>query len=80
MFGIKGKLVPRYIGPFLVLVRLGNMAYHFELLPALAGMYNVPCLPVEEVLKAVVDVVVNDVASIDVDLSYPEHPVKVLGQ
>jgi hypothetical protein len=41
MFGIKGKLVPRYIGPFLVLVRLGNVAYHFELPPALAGVYNV---------------------------------------
>jgi hypothetical protein len=27
-----------------------------------------------------VNVVIDDVASIDVDLSYPEHPVKVLGQ
>jgi hypothetical protein len=40
-FGIKGKLEPRYIGPFLVLARLGNMAYHLELLPTLVGMHNV---------------------------------------
>jgi hypothetical protein len=27
-----------------------------------------------------VNVVVDDVAPLDADLSYPEHPVKVLGQ
>jgi hypothetical protein len=32
-FGIKGKLAPRYIGPFLILARLGNVVYHLELPP-----------------------------------------------
>jgi hypothetical protein len=31
-------------------------------------------------LKPPVDVVVDDVAPLDADMSYPEHPVKVLGQ
>jgi hypothetical protein len=31
-------------------------------------------------LKAPADVVVNDVAPLEADLSYPEHPVKLLGQ
>jgi hypothetical protein len=31
-------------------------------------------------LKMSVDVVVDNVVPLDADLSYPEHPVKVLGQ
>jgi hypothetical protein len=31
-------------------------------------------------LKPPMDVIVNDVAPLDADLSYLEHPVKVLGQ
>jgi hypothetical protein len=40
-FGIKGKLAPYYIGPFLILARLGNVAYRLELPPALEGVHNV---------------------------------------
>jgi hypothetical protein len=40
-FGIKGKLAPHYIGPFLILARLGNVAYRLELPPALEGVHNV---------------------------------------
>jgi hypothetical protein len=31
-------------------------------------------------LKAPTDVIVDDIAPLDTDLSYPEHPVKLLGQ
>jgi hypothetical protein len=40
-FGIKGKLVPRYIGPFLILKKLGDVAYKLELLPSLASVHDV---------------------------------------
>jgi hypothetical protein len=40
-FGIKGKLAPRYIRPFLILARLGNVAYRLEQPPALASVHNV---------------------------------------
>jgi hypothetical protein len=39
-FGIKGKLAPRYIGPFLILARLGNVAYRLKQPPALASVHN----------------------------------------
>jgi hypothetical protein len=80
-FGIKGKLPPRYISPFLILVGLGNVAYHLELLSTLAGVHNVFHISqLKKCLKPPVDVNVDDITPIDADLSYPEHPVKVLDQ
>jgi hypothetical protein len=80
-FGIKGKLAPRYIGPFLILAKLENVAYHLELLPTLAGVHNVfHVSQLKKCLKPPVDVVVDDVSPLAADLSYPEHPVKILDQ
>jgi hypothetical protein len=80
-FGIKGKLAPHYIDPFLILARLGNVAYPLELPPTLAGVHNVfHVSQVKKCLKPPVDVVVGDVSPLDVDLSYPEHPLKILDQ
>jgi hypothetical protein len=75
------KLAPRYIGPFLVLARLGNVAYHLELPLTLAGVHNVFHISqLKKCLKSSVDVIVNGVAPLDADLSNPEYPVNVLGQ
>jgi hypothetical protein len=80
-FEIKGKLAPRYIGPFLILARLGNVAFRLELPPTLAGVHNVfHVSQLKKCLKLPVDVIVDNVALLNADLSYPEHPVKVLGQ
>jgi hypothetical protein len=78
---IKGKLPPRYIGPFLMLARLGNVAYHLELPPTLVGVHNVFHISqLKKYLKPPVDVVVDGVSPLDADLSYLEHPVKILDQ
>jgi hypothetical protein len=80
-FGIKGKLAPRYIGLFLILARLGNVAYHLELPPTLAGVHNMfQVSQLKKCLKPPEDVVVDDVSPLDADLSYLEHPVKILDQ
>jgi hypothetical protein len=39
-FGMKGKLTPRYIGPFPILEKCGNVANKYELLPSLVGVHN----------------------------------------
>jgi hypothetical protein len=80
-FEIKGKLVPRYIGPFLVLARLRNVAYRLEQPPALASVHNVVHVSqLKKCLRPPVDVVVDDVSPFDADMSYPEHPVNILDQ
>jgi hypothetical protein len=79
-FEIKGKLVPCYIDPFPVLARLRAVAYRLELLPFLTGVHNVFHISqLNKCLKAPADVIINDVTPLDVDLSYPEHPVKLFG-
>jgi hypothetical protein len=80
-FGIKGKLAPRYIDLFLFLSRLGNVAYRLELPPILTSVHNVfHVSQLKKCLKPPVDVTVDDVAPLDAGLSYPEHPLKLLGQ
>jgi hypothetical protein len=40
-FGIKGKLSPRYIGPYLITTRVGSLAYHLQLPESMAGVHPV---------------------------------------
>jgi hypothetical protein len=80
-FGIKGKLAPRYIGPFLILERYGPVAYQFQLPETLSVVHNVfhvsqlkKCLRVPDRTIEVTDVVLEP------DLTYSEHPIRVLDQ
>nr|CAE04051.2 OSJNBb0062B06.9 [Oryza sativa Japonica Group] len=40
-FGMSGKLAPRYIGPYLITARRGEVAYQLELPEGLADVHNV---------------------------------------
>lgn len=40
-FGKRGKLNPRYIGPYEILDRVGPLAYCLALPPCLSGVHNV---------------------------------------
>ncbi|WVZ76569.1 hypothetical protein U9M48_024534 [Paspalum notatum var. saurae] len=40
-FGVKGKLAPRYVGPFKITERCGSVAYRLELPPHLAVVHDV---------------------------------------
>jgi hypothetical protein len=80
-FGVKGKLSPRYIGPFPILEKRGNVAYKLELPPSLAGVHDIVHVSqLKKCLKAPVDVVLPEVAPLETDLTYPEHPIKILDQ
>jgi ribosomal protein L21E len=40
-FGMKGKLNPRYIGPFSIVERVGILAYRLELPESMKGVHDV---------------------------------------
>lgn len=40
-FRFKGKLDQRYIGPFKILKRIGNVSYHLNLPPQVGHVYDV---------------------------------------
>jgi hypothetical protein len=80
-FGMRGKLAPRYIGPFPIHAKYGNVAYKLELPPSLAGVNDIfHVSQLKKCVKALMDVVLPEVAPLEADLTYPEHPVKILDQ
>jgi hypothetical protein len=80
-FGVKGKLSPHYIGPFPILEKCGKVAYKLKLPLSLAGVHDIfHVSQLKKCLKTHVDVVLPEVAPLETDLTYPEHPIKILDQ
>jgi hypothetical protein len=80
-FGVKGKLAPHYIRLFPIIEKCGTVAYKLDLPPSLIGVNDIFHMSqLKKCLKAPVDVVLPEVTLLEADLSYPEHPIKVLDQ
>jgi hypothetical protein len=80
-FGVKIKLAPRYIGPFPILEKFGSVAYKLELPPSLVGVHDIFHISqLKKCLKAPMDNVLPDVTLVEADLTYLEHPIKILDQ
>ena len=78
-FGKKGKLSPRYIGPFEILEKIGKVAYKLVLPPELSSMHNV--FHVSMLRKYILDpshVLEHEPIEVHEDLSYEEQPMQIL--
>jgi hypothetical protein len=78
-FKVKGKLAPRYVGPFKIIDRKGEVDYQLELPPQLSDVHNVfhmsqfkKCLRVLEEQLPIEDLDLGG------DLTYNERPIKIL--
>ncbi|KAL8147994.1 hypothetical protein AgCh_005357 [Apium graveolens] len=78
-FGQKGKLSPRFIGPFEVLKKVGKVAYEIALPPQWQHIHNVFHV---SMLKPYVpnsnQVIEYELIELQPDLSYMEQPVQIL--
>jgi hypothetical protein len=80
-FGIKGKLAPRYIGPYPIIDKYGPTSYQVELPSKLSGVYNVfHVSQLKGCLKPLADVIVEDTIPLEPNLTYKTSPIKVLDQ
>ena len=78
-FGVKGKLAPRYIGPFRILARRGLVAYQLELPPQFSHVHDV--FHVSQLRRCFKDPereVDPELIEIQDDLTYKEHPICIL--
>ncbi|WMV25537.1 hypothetical protein MTR67_018922 [Solanum verrucosum] len=78
-FGKKGNLSPRYIGPYKISKRIGNVAYELELPQELAAVH--PVFHVSMLKKCMGDhslIIPMENIGIKDNLSYEEIPVEIL--
>ncbi|GJW87074.1 putative reverse transcriptase domain-containing protein [Tanacetum coccineum] len=78
-FGKKGKLAPRYVGPFEILERIGPVAYQLRLPEELSGVHDT--FHVSNLKKCLADaslhVPLNEI-KVDKTLCFIEEPVEIL--
>ena len=78
-FRKKGKINPRYVGPFEIIERIGKVAYKLALSPKLSSVHNV--FHVSMLNKYVPNpsyVLTQYTIEVQEDLTYKEKPMKIL--
>jgi hypothetical protein len=78
-FKFKGQLSPRFIGPFRVFRRVGEMAYQLELHDNLSDVHNVFHVSrLKKCLRVLEKQLPMEELNVQGDLTYTEYPIKIL--
>ena len=78
-FGVKRKLAPCYIGPYPIVERCGPVAYRLNLPAKFSAIHNIfHVSQLKKCLRVPTEVVESDSIQLESDLTYPEHPIKII--
>jgi hypothetical protein len=77
-FKVKGKLAPRYVGPFKIVDSKGEVAYQLELPPQLSVVHDVfHVLQLKKYLWVLEEQLPMEELDLGGDLTYSERPIKI---
>ena len=80
-FGAKGKLAPRYVGPYEIIEECGPMAYRLRLPSRLAAIHDVFHISqLKKCIRVPTEIIDQQEILVEPDLSYTEYPLKILDQ
>jgi hypothetical protein len=71
-FQVRGKLAPRYIGPFKIAKRVGTVAYHLELPEEMSDIHVFHVSQLKKYLRVPEEQVPMEVMDLQPDLQYQE--------
>jgi hypothetical protein len=78
-FRVKGKLAPRYVGPFKIIDHKGEVAYQLELPPQLSDVHDVfHASQLKKCLRVPEEQLPMEYLDHGRDLTYSKRPIKIL--
>jgi hypothetical protein len=78
-FKVKGKLAPRYVDPFHIKDRKGEVAYQLELPPQLSDVHDVfHVTQLKKCLRVTEEQIPMEQLDLGGDLAYNEGPIRIL--
>ena len=80
-FGVKGKLAPRYVGPYEIIEECGPVAYRLRLPSRLAAIHDVFHISqLKKCIRVPTEILDQQELLVEPDLSYTEYPLRILDQ
>jgi hypothetical protein len=80
-FGVRGKLAPRYVGPYEIVEQCGPVAYRLRLPTPLSAVHDVfHVSQLKKCTRVPTEVVDQEQIQLEPDLTYTAQPAQVLDQ
>ena len=75
-FGVKMKLAPRYVGPYQIIERKGNVTYKLQLTPEMSAIFDIfHVSQLKRCLRIPDEAIAPTNIKLQSDLTYEEKPI-----